>query len=52
MIEILYWYQAGDPPRIALARSIDGRAWTKDPSPCSRPARAAVSTSAAFPTPT
>ncbi len=30
---IFYWYQAGDPPRIALARSNDGRAWTKDPKP-------------------
>lgn len=29
--QILYWYQAGDPPRIALARSPDGRAWTKHP---------------------
>jgi sucrose-6-phosphate hydrolase SacC (GH32 family) len=28
---IFYWYQAGDPPRIALARSNDGRAWTKHP---------------------
>jgi len=27
--EILYWYQAGDPPRIALARSKDGRTWAK-----------------------
>jgi sucrose-6-phosphate hydrolase SacC (GH32 family) len=27
--EILYWYQAGRPPRIALARSRDGRTWTK-----------------------
>jgi predicted GH43/DUF377 family glycosyl hydrolase len=26
---ILYWYQAGDPPRIALARSADGVHWTK-----------------------
>jgi hypothetical protein len=31
--EILYWYQAGDPPRIALARSKDGRAFTKLPDP-------------------
>ncbi|MBV6433510.1 MAG: hypothetical protein IANPNBLG_03688 [Bryobacteraceae bacterium] len=29
--EILYWYQAGKPPRIALARSLDGLAWTKHP---------------------
>ena len=28
--EILYWYQAGDPPRIALARSKDGVVWSKD----------------------
>jgi predicted GH43/DUF377 family glycosyl hydrolase len=27
--EILYWYQAGTPPRIALARSKDGRTWTR-----------------------
>lgn len=27
--EILYWYQAGDPFRIALARSRDGVTWTK-----------------------
>jgi predicted GH43/DUF377 family glycosyl hydrolase len=27
--ELLYWYQTGDPPRIALARSRDGAAWTK-----------------------
>jgi predicted GH43/DUF377 family glycosyl hydrolase len=31
--EILYWYQAGDPPRIALARSQDGRSWTKRAEP-------------------
>jgi predicted GH43/DUF377 family glycosyl hydrolase len=29
--EIFYWYQAGDPPRIALARSKDGRTWVKMP---------------------
>ena len=29
--EILYWYQAGQPPRIALARSGDGLAWRKHP---------------------
>jgi len=28
--EILYWYQAGDPVRIALARSRDGLKWTKE----------------------
>ncbi len=27
--ETLYWYQAGDPPRIGLARSTDGRDWRK-----------------------
>jgi len=27
--EILYWYQAGDPPRIALARSRDGIDWQR-----------------------
>jgi predicted GH43/DUF377 family glycosyl hydrolase len=27
---ILYWYQAGDPPRIALAESTDGMHWNKD----------------------
>jgi predicted GH43/DUF377 family glycosyl hydrolase len=29
----LYWYQAGDPPRIGLARSRDGRSWEKAASP-------------------
>jgi len=29
--EILYWYQAGDPPRIAFARSSDGLTWRKNP---------------------
>ena len=28
---IHYWYQAGDPPRIGLARSADGLQWKKDP---------------------
>jgi predicted GH43/DUF377 family glycosyl hydrolase len=27
--EIFYWYQAGDPVRIALARSKDGVSWSK-----------------------
>jgi sucrose-6-phosphate hydrolase SacC (GH32 family) len=31
--EILYWYQAGDPPRIALARSRDGRKWIRQGDP-------------------
>ena len=31
--EILYWYEAGDPFRIALARSKDGLAWTKTGGP-------------------
>jgi predicted GH43/DUF377 family glycosyl hydrolase len=29
--EILLWYQAGEPPRIALARSSDGLTWRKQP---------------------
>lgn len=28
-----YWYQAGDPPRIGLARSADGRRWRKHGGP-------------------
>jgi len=28
-----YWYQAGSPPRIGLARSSDGRAFRKHPVP-------------------
>jgi len=31
--ELFYWYQAGDPVRIALARSRDGIAWNKFPEP-------------------
>ena len=31
--EFYYWYQAGTPPRIGLARSKDGRAWRKEPRP-------------------
>jgi predicted GH43/DUF377 family glycosyl hydrolase len=31
--EVLYWYQAGDPVRIAFARSRDGREWHKHPEP-------------------
>ena len=32
--QILYWYQAGDPPRIGLATSSDqGAHWTREPSP-------------------
>ena len=31
--EILYWYEAGDPFRIALARSSDGVAWSKGAGP-------------------
>jgi predicted GH43/DUF377 family glycosyl hydrolase len=30
---IWYWYQAGSPPRIGLARSADGRQWTKQAVP-------------------
>ncbi|MBK5291782.1 MAG: hypothetical protein JJE04_08925 [Acidobacteriia bacterium] len=31
--EIFYWYQAGEPPRVGLARSTDGRRWRKDAQP-------------------
>lgn len=31
--EILYWYEAGDPFRIALARSRDGKIWTRHGEP-------------------
>lgn len=31
--QIDYWYQAGNPPRIALARSSDGVHWTKISTP-------------------
>lgn len=31
--EILYYYQAGAPPRLALSRSSDGQVWRKEPSP-------------------
>jgi predicted GH43/DUF377 family glycosyl hydrolase len=31
--EFFYWYQAGDPPRLGLARSRDRRGWTKMPKP-------------------
>ncbi len=31
--ELWYWYQAGTPPRIGLARSRDGVSWRKEPSP-------------------
>ncbi|MCW5982288.1 MAG: hypothetical protein KIT09_29650 [Bryobacteraceae bacterium] len=31
--EFFYWYQAGDPPRIGLARSPDARQWRKSPAP-------------------
>lgn len=31
--QFLYWYQAGKLPRIGLARSPDGRTWTKNPQP-------------------
>jgi predicted GH43/DUF377 family glycosyl hydrolase len=31
--EIYYWYEAGDPPGIALARSRDGRSWTRRGDP-------------------
>ncbi len=35
--QIFYWYQAGDPVRIALAHSSDGRAWVKDHDPVLEP---------------
>jgi predicted GH43/DUF377 family glycosyl hydrolase len=31
--EIFYWYQAGSPPRIGLARSRDGKTWRKETKP-------------------
>ncbi len=31
--EFFYWYQAGDPPRIGLARSSDGLRWARLPAP-------------------
>ncbi len=30
---IWYWYQAGDPPRIGLATSSDGKQWSKNAQP-------------------
>ncbi len=35
--EFLYWYQAGEPPRIGLARSRQGRLWRKHPGPVLHP---------------
>ena len=34
--EFLYWYQAGTPPSIGLARSRDAIRWTKAPEPVLR----------------
>ncbi len=31
--EFFYWYQAGSPPRIGLARSHEGKIWRKHPQP-------------------
>lgn len=31
--ELLYYYQAGNPPRIGLARSEDAKVWTREPKP-------------------
>ncbi len=31
--QIYYWYQAGSPPRLGLARSADGVSWSKLPEP-------------------
>jgi predicted GH43/DUF377 family glycosyl hydrolase len=35
--EILYWYEAGNPFRIALARSLDGKNWTRHGDPVVSP---------------
>jgi len=35
--EFLYWYQAGAPPAIGLARSSDGLQWIKEREPVLRP---------------
>ena len=35
--EFLYWYQAGSPPSIGLARSLDGARWVKQQEPVLRP---------------
>ncbi|MEN6532245.1 MAG: hypothetical protein ABFD89_01195 [Bryobacteraceae bacterium] len=35
--EFFYWYQAGSPPGIGLARSLDGRSWKKTGPPVLRP---------------
>ncbi len=35
--EFLYWYQAGRPPRIGLARSPDALAWTRARAPVLEP---------------
>ncbi len=35
--QFYYWYQAGTPPRIGLARSPDGREWTKHNRPVLEP---------------
>ncbi|HSW49643.1 MAG TPA: hypothetical protein VLH09_05675 [Bryobacteraceae bacterium] len=35
--EFLYWYQAGSPPAIGLARSPDGHRWAKEPEPAVKP---------------
>jgi predicted GH43/DUF377 family glycosyl hydrolase len=31
--EVFYWYEAGDPSRIGLARSRDGKNWTRQREP-------------------
>jgi predicted GH43/DUF377 family glycosyl hydrolase len=36
-VEFLYWYEAGDPLRIGLAHSRDGRSWTKSSDPVLEP---------------
>ena len=35
--QILYWYQGGRNPQIGLARSPDGKSWTKAAEPVLRP---------------
>ena len=38
--EMFYWYEAGDPFRIALARSRDGKNWTRHGEPGGPPGTA------------
>ncbi|MEI9814599.1 MAG: hypothetical protein WDO18_19025 [Acidobacteriota bacterium] len=50
--EIFYWYEVGYPLRIALARSRDGRNWTREPRISLQPDPTAASTNVLWPTPT